>query len=246
MIIGLLTAACSSASATTAPPPRTEPEPPTLCQLERGLAPASSWPAPTPAREPRPSAPPDETATASPDTGCTRHVDDLPSGRGATEADERRLHDSRVVVADKSARRLMLFDAGTLQACWPIALGFAPAGHKEVEGDGRTPEGWYALSDKPWSVFQDAIAIHYPATRDADDALADGLIEASVHARVAAASRRGRLPPQRTAMGGEVLIHGGGTGRDWTLGCIALADDDLRDLRSRLPDGMRSHLLVLP
>jgi WD40 repeat protein len=32
------------------------------------------------------------------------------------------------------------------------------------------------------------------------------------------------IPPQDTALGGEIFIHGGGTGSDWTLGCIALAD----------------------
>ena len=35
-------------------------------------------------------------------------------------------------------------------------LGFSPTGHKEVQGDGKTPEGWYRASDKPWSTFDHA------------------------------------------------------------------------------------------
>ena len=150
-----------------------------------------------------------------------------------------------MLVARKSARRLMLYEAGGLRACWRIGLGFAPVGHKQVEGDGKTPEGWYPTSDKPWSVFDDAIAIHYPATRDAADALAGRRIRRGQYDAVAFSNLRRAVPPQRTPMGGAILIHGGGSSSDWTLGCIALDDQDLEDLRSRLPRGMKTHLLIV-
>lgn len=191
-------------------------------------------------------APKSEVLHPGPATGCTLDVDALPSGRGATARDTDRLHEGRVLVAQKSARRMMLYDAGELEACWTIGLGFSPVGHKRVEGDGTTPEGWYQTSDKPWSLFDNAIAVHYPATRDAVAARRDGRIGRRQLKAISAANRRGAVPPQQTAMGGAILIHGGGSSSDWTLGCLALDDDDLLDLRSRLDENMRTKLLVLP
>lgn len=173
-------------------------------------------------------------------------MDTLPKGRGATTRDTERLHQERVLVAHKSARRMMLYDAGSLEACWTIGLGFTPVGHKRVEGDGTTPEGWYQTSDKPWSLFDNAIAVHYPADRDASAAVRDGRIGPTQLKAISEANRRGAVPPQQTAMGGEILIHGGGSSADWTYGCLALDDDDLDDLRSRLGKGMRTKLLVVP
>ncbi|MEM6989797.1 MAG: L,D-transpeptidase family protein, partial [Myxococcota bacterium] len=184
-------------------------------------------------------------ATANPVSDCETDVDALPAARGATARDNRRLHRGSALVAHKSARRLMLYQDGVLQGCWRIALGFAPEGHKEVEGDGKTPNGWYRTSDKPWSIFDDAIAIHYPATRDAADARADGRIRRSQHKAITEANARGSVPPQRTPMGGAILIHGGGSARDWTLGCIALEDRDLAQLRSQLPRRMKTHLMIV-
>lgn len=127
-----------------------------------------------------------------------------------------------------------------------MGLGFEPSGHKQHEGDGRTPEGWYRTSDKPWSDFANAIAVHYPNDRDAAVALADGRLAAPEHDVVADALARDLVPPQQTALGGEILIHGGGSRRDWTLGCMALEDEDLTGLREALPTDQRVWLLVLP
>ena len=38
------------------------------------------------------------------------------------------------------------------------------------------------------------------------------------------------MPPQRTRLGGEIYIHGGGTDGDWTRGCIAMADRDIEEI----------------
>lgn len=176
---------------------------------------------------------------------CSASPDDLPASSLYDPADPR-LRDPAVLVAHKSARRLMLFAHGRLQECWAMGLGFDPRGHKQREGDGRTPEGWYRTSDKPWSDFAGAIAVHYPNDRDATFALADGRIAAPEHAVVLDALARDLVPPQQTAVGGEILIHGGGSRRDWTLGCMALEDDDLSRLRGVLPSDQRVWLLVLP
>jgi murein L,D-transpeptidase YafK len=183
-------------------------------------------------------------AAEAPGDGCVATVSELPA---ATQVDpgDARLEGRHLLVAHKSARRLMLFSRGSLQACWRIGLGFAPEGDKRVEGDGRTPVGWYPTSDKPWSTFDGAIAIHYPNAADAAEGLAAGTINRRQRDVIARASRRGEVPPQRTGMGGAVLIHGGGSASDWTLGCIALEDADLAQLRARLPRSKKTNLLVL-
>src|SRR5205085_12471896 len=125
--------------------------------------------------------------------------------------------------------------AGVRTHCYRVALGFAPEGHKQVQGDGKTPEGWYRISDKPWSTFDNAIAIHYPNAIDARAAAADGRIGARTRDKILTALDDDKVPPQSTALGGAILIHGGGSSSDWTLGCVALDDADLLELRATLP-----------
>ncbi len=171
---------------------------------------------------------------------CPVTVDAVP-----TDTDDRRLRGEHVIVVAKSERRLWLYESGSLAGCWSIALGFDPVGDKAREGDGRTPEGWYRTSDKPWSAFDGAIAIHYPNRDDADRAVEQGTIGRRTRRRILEALREGKPPPQKTAMGGEVLIHGGGSRSDWTLGCVALTDADLAELRERLPRSKRADMLIL-
>lgn len=215
----------------------------------------STAPAATPVSAPAVGATPPAVAAQSADAGppggtaieegCVATVDELPP-TPLLDVDDRRARRGSLVVVRKGARRLMLFDDGTRTHCFRVALGFAPTGHKEVEGDGRTPEGWYRTSDKPWSTFDHAIAIHYPNEADARAAAADRRIGAKTRDRIVADLRDGRVPPQNTKLGGAVLIHGGGSASDWTLGCVALEDADLLALRAALPRGMRTDMLILP
>ncbi len=178
-------------------------------------------------------------------SGCVERTAQLPSAP-VFDPDDPRLRRGALVAVLKSARRLVLFDDGVATACYRIALGFAPQGHKQIQGDGRTPEGWYRTSDKPWSSFAHAIAIHYPNEDDARAAAADGRISSKTRDRIVADSREGKVPPQNTKLGGAVLIHGGGSSSDWTLGCVALDDADLLALRDALPKRMRANMLILP
>jgi L,D-transpeptidase catalytic domain len=200
----------------------------------------TTTPSPTSAADP-PPAPPSPTFP----NGCATSPTALPASPLYDPADPR-LRASAVLVAHKSGRRLMLFAHGKLQRCWAMGLGFDPRGHKQHEGDGRTPEGWYRTSDKPWSDFAGAIAVHYPNDDDAAVALADGRLAAPEHEDVLDALAHETVPPQQTALGGEILIHGGGSRQDWTLGCMALEDEDLAGLRATLPSDQQAWLLVLP
>jgi len=185
------------------------------------------------------------TAAADDVIACAAMISELPQS-SALDLEDRRLSRGSVIVVSKSERRLMLYERGKLSLCFRAGLGFSPTGHKAVEGDGKTPEGWYRTSDKPWSTFENAIAIHYPNEADARAAMTDGRIGKTTRDKIIGAVKAGGVPPQYTKLGGAVLIHGGGGANDWTLGCVALDDTDLATLRSALGRGMRADLLVLP
>ena len=123
----------------------------------------------------------------------------------------------------KGERMLYLRSEGrTLLAC-PVALGRCPLGHKQREGDGRTPEGVYRIClVKEAGKYGRSMGLSYPAVQDAHAALRDGRIDAATHAAILAAHAEGRRPPWGSPLGGEIYIHEGGAHRDWTQGCIAL------------------------
>ncbi len=120
-----------------------------------------------------------------------------------------------LVRVDKSERRMELLSGGKVLRQFSIALGDNPIGHKQQEGDERTPEGRYLLDyRKPDSAYHRSIHISYPDARD-----------------IESARQRGVSP------GGAIMIHGQRNGwgwaaplmqrRDWTDGCIALSDADM-------------------
>jgi hypothetical protein len=182
---------------------------------------------------------------------CVQTVADLALPPG-TAADDPRLQGAHLIVVRKAKRRLTLFAQGKAvvldgtPACWRVGLGPAPRGHKYRQGDGRTPEGWYRTSDKPWSQYYGAIAIHYPNAHDAEAGRVQGTIDAPTARAMQAALKRDRKPAQQTDLGGEILIHGEGSATDWTLGCVAMDNPDLDQLRAALPKGLKTDVLILP
>jgi murein L,D-transpeptidase YafK len=143
------------------------------------------------------------------------------------------------VVIDKSARRVTVFSEGTPVKGYRAALGRVPEGAKEREGDGKTPEGvFYVCTKNAASKYHRALGLSYPSEKDADRGLASDLISKREHRAIVTALHRMQQPPWKTALGGEIMIHGSGSGRgDWTLGCIALDDDDIEELFTALPMG---------
>ena len=191
------------------------------------------------------------TSALAPDTACPSSVAALQLPAGTLPQDPR-LNSKHLIIVAKGSRRVFLFQHGKLlrlnesPACWRAGLGPEPSGHKLVEGAGKTPEGWYRTSDKPWSQWYAAIAIHYPNAADASAALDAGRITAATQSAVQSAIGSDKKPPQTTAMGGEILIHGGGSSTDWTLGCIAMENKDIDTLREALPENMVTDVLILP
>jgi hypothetical protein len=140
---------------------------------------------------------------------------------------------------DKGARTLMLLSDGEPVKRYAIALGSQPVGDKEREGDGRTPEGlFYVCVKNATSDYHRSLGLSYPAEEDADRGLAEGMINSREHRAIVTAIRRMERPPWKTALGGEIGIHGGGSQRgDWTQGCIALENEEAEELFDALPLG---------
>ena len=114
------------------------------------------------------------------------------------------LNDPKIIIT-KSLRRLELFDGGDLVKAYRIVLGFAPQGDKEIEGDGRTPEGtFYVFAKNAKSKFQVSLGISYPNDPAATRGLASGLITRDEYEAIIAAEREGERPPQKTALGGDI------------------------------------------
>jgi murein L,D-transpeptidase YafK len=120
-----------------------------------------------------------------------------------------------LVVVRKSESRLYLERDGRTFASFRAVFGSEAKGHKQQEGDERTPEGRYVLDSKNVrSAFYRSIHISYPNGQD-----------------VAAAKARGVKP------GGQIMIHGQKNGLswlspvaqwfNWTDGCVGLSNEDM-------------------
>lgn len=124
------------------------------------------------------------------------------------------------VIVFKSARALHLMHGKQVLKSYRIDLGFAPEGDKQVEGDGRTPEGFYHIDRRnPNSEFHLSLGISYPDARDVEEA-----------------KKLGKSP------GGDIFIHGRGRPqgyliRDWTWGCIAVTNDEIEEIYAMVRDG---------
>ena len=129
------------------------------------------------------------------------------------------------VQVHKADRKLYLLHNATTLKSYDIGLGFAPQGHKQFEGDGKTPEGLYYISHRnPESNFHLSLRISYP--NDADRA----------HAKEAGKES-----------GGDIFIHGGPvkpiTRRDWTWGCISVTDREIEQIYAMVKPGTPINIL---
>lgn len=135
------------------------------------------------------------------------------------------------VVIDKRHRHL--YFRGTVLR---IALSRSWSGTKLQAGDGRTPEGRYRICSKaPDGPFGYWLGLDYPNRQDAWGGRQAGRVSWLELTRWAWFWRQ--EPPQNTGLGGQVGLHGGGTRHDWTLGCIALSDQDIKYLYEHIEIG---------
>lgn len=129
------------------------------------------------------------------------------------------------VLIIKSERALHLLNRDQPVKTFRISLGKQPVGHKTREGDMRTPEGLYWIDWRKTSEkYQLSMHISYPSPKDRANAYLNG-----------------------NAPGGMIMIHGTPVddeypewffqGLDWTEGCIALQNADMRQVWALVADG---------
>ena len=155
-----------------------------------------------------------------------------PMGRSESSAERiaEPLKEARIEIY-KARRELLLFSGQEEVRRYRVGLGFAPEAQKEREGDGATPEGSYLVVVKnPQSSYYRSLGLNYPNREDGTRGLRSGMISEAENKEIDRAHERGLRPPWDTALGGEIYIHGRGSATDWTLGCVALEDADMKEL----------------
>jgi murein L,D-transpeptidase YafK len=136
----------------------------------------------------------------------------------------------RIVVL-KSKRQLKLYADGSLVRTYKVGLGLNPVDDKKRQGDRATPEGdFYIFTKNNKSAYYLSLGISYPNVEDAERGLREGLISRAQHDAIVKAIKLKTTPPQNTELGGDIYIHGNGAGSDWTWGCVALENENIREL----------------
>lgn len=142
------------------------------------------------------------------------------------------------IVVYKKERKLEFYSKETLLRTYRIGLGFSPVADKQREGDGATPEGdFYVFVKNSKSAYYLSLGISYPNAEDAARGLRDGLITKAQHDSIVKAIGKKVAPPQYTKLGGLIYIHGYGAKSDWTLGCVALENADMKELFDAVSPG---------
>jgi len=135
------------------------------------------------------------------------------------------------IIVYKSARKLEFYSDQKLLRTYRVGLGFNPVPDKQKEGDGATPEGeFYIFVKNNQSSYFLSLGVSYPNLEDAERGLRDGLINKTQYDTIVEAIRKKVGPPQYTKLGGLIYIHGHGSSRDWTWGCVALENADIKEL----------------
>ena len=148
-------------------------------------------------------------------------------------ADQLHANDTQVdyVKVFKAKREMQLLYKGNVVRRYAISLGDNPVGHKQQQGDERTPEGIYTIDYRnPKSSYHLSLHINYPSKQDKRNA-----------------AKRGVNP------GGDIFIHGlpNGMGalaaafrqRDWTDGCIAVNNAEIEEIWRFVKNGTRIEIL---
>ncbi len=145
----------------------------------------------------------------------------------------------------KQERTLFVMKDARAVQTYAIALSPSnPLGDKQKLGDNGTPEGRFFICEmnrrpNPDRYGARSMRLSYPAIEDARRGLAGKYIDYKTYKAIVRSITAGKMPGQRTPLGGSIRIHGGGAARDWTLGCLALEDPDVTALYDRIGLGTR-------
>jgi murein L,D-transpeptidase YafK len=127
-----------------------------------------------------------------------------------------------------------------------VAFGSGGVGYKRRSGDRITPIGAFKIG---WinyhSKFSNFFGLVYPNRFYARKGLKNRVITNKSFKNIINSLEENRIPSQDTRLGGHVGIHGVGLGSnflhthlDWTDGCIAVKDTEIRKLSHVITRGM--------
>ncbi|WP_413587580.1 L,D-transpeptidase family protein [Bdellovibrio sp. HCB274] len=125
------------------------------------------------------------------------------------------------IIISKDRRKLYALRSDVVLKSYNVAFGANPFGHKQFEGDQKTPEGTYTIDSKnPESLFYRGLHISYPNKAD-----------------------RAYAKSQGKSAGGDIMIHGFPNDPtknalvtavhpfyNWTSGCIAMTNAEIEQL----------------
>lgn len=149
---------------------------------------------------------------------------------------------------DKSREELLVKSGDTVIRRYRAATGRGGQGSKRKLGDRKTPNGVYKIVDfKNNSRFHFFMQLDYPNLLDAWYGYKNKLIDAREFRAITTAVKKDEIPPQDTALGGYIGIHGIGEltdekimiheAQNWTAGCIALTNEEILDLKQYVDIG---------
>jgi murein L,D-transpeptidase YafK len=151
---------------------------------------------------------------------------------------------ARRVVITKHTKTLVLLDGEEEVLRIPVVTGKNPA-DKQREGDLATPEGEFFICRKnPESQYRRFLGLSYPNVEDAERGLRAKLITPAEYGQIRDAIAQKQCPPWKTALGGEIGLHGPCPNVTWTHGCIAMSVEQIERLYDLLDIG--DEVTILP
>lgn len=134
------------------------------------------------------------------------------------------------ILVSKDRKELYLLSKDVVVKSYKVAFGLVPEGHKQFEGDYKTPEGIYYIDGKnPKSAFYLSLHVSYPNKQDLEYAKSKG-----------------------KSAGGDIMIHGFPNAKsrpdfnkfvgaihpsNWTAGCIAVTDQEIYEIYNLVQQG---------
>ena len=158
------------------------------------------------------------------------------------------------LVIIRSEHTLVVKQHGNTLRTFKVAFGSGGRKAKLQQGDHTTPKGDYQISKiRNSNRFHIFMQLDYPNVEDAERALNDHIISRKQYQSIVDAHRKGILPPQNTALGGAIGIHGIGLETkdridihqvaDWTQGCIAMRNHEIEELDRYIDAG--THVSII-
>ncbi|MGO2008839.1 L,D-transpeptidase family protein [Vreelandella alkaliphila] len=152
-----------------------------------------------------------------------------------------------VLIDDQDATLSVYRGNALVEHYAPISLGRGGAKTQRVRGDNVTPLGEFRINrfnyESQWHIF---IGIDYPTPPHARMALEKGIYSQADYDAYFDHYQRHGSPPQNTALGGAIGIHGIGEGDPdihgrfhWTQGCVAVTNEQIERVASLVGVGTR-------